>query len=877
MTQNTFYYFFSIILLSIITFFSFNLGLINLSVDSKVFIDLANLYIANSTNFVSIIFNKNFHVVFLYLLKTNNLNLNLYYAINIFFLSWTLLLTFNIIDLLIDKNKINQVFISKILVIFFSCFLPSIYFFYLQYGKEIIIIFSLVFLIKFLFFDNNFKFDALSFLDILTLFMAIFFLVNGKDYFIISFVLFFLLIFFFEFYLNRNSILLIKLLFIFLLIIIVILFKYYFFNLFKLPSVDYYHLVIESNLNSSTGIFSNFDHSVKTIFDRLVLPFNEIRHYLIFHSIKSKASSLISSVTPFTFMESLKLFIHTFFQSVLFPSNYFGNDISILYRIASFENFILLFCISSILFNTKNKYQIYLLIYFFLLSALLLYLNPNIGSFYKQKSTFMYLLSIFGIINWVKIFDQVNYNLFNSDNNINYNNEISKISSDSFKVSLLILIVSLLIIYRDYLLIMHTSDVNLLDNYFILIIFFSILSSSINIPLNESINLTLLKKEYFNINTISKLLTISYFLTLFLFVFFFNYQFFSKTYIFILISIFYISIFANSFFTNYFIIYNKNIFIYCGQIFGTLLSIIYIILNLDNLNDFTITSALIIWILSTILLNFIFTSDIKQFYHTNFEFNKNTSSIDLIKKFFSNVLMNLSLIILVFIYFMDNNYYSINYSVRFYLYFFTFFTIIFNFIINPFLNRSYKYKKNQDVIFVFINLLFSLSIIFILFIIISIELLLLYVLNNTAIYSKELVESIKLIFLGVPIHLSNYFFTKILVIEEKYKKVFWTYCISSLIFCILIYLSYFYEINILICFLGISFFQFILLSFYIKNKYENIIEKSNLMLISILYLFYYLNFNNLIIDQSFLYFLFLLLLFFKFRFYDKKKINIHNN
>jgi len=239
--------------------------------------------------------------------------------------------------------------------------------------------------------------------------------------------------------------------------------------------------------------------------------------------------------------------------------------------------------------------------------------------------------------------------------------------------------------------------------------------------------------------------------------------------------------------------------------------------------------------------------------------------------------MNLSLIILVFIYFMDNNYYSINYSIRFYLYFFTFFTIIFNFIINPFLNRSYKYKKNQDVIFVFINLLFSLSIIFILFIIISIEFLLLYVLNNTAIYSKELVESIKLIFLGVPIHLSNYFFTKILVIEEKYKKVFWTYCISSLIFCILIYLSYFYEINILICFLGISFFQFILLSFYIKNKYENIIEKSNLMLISILYLFYYLNFNNLIIDQSFLYFLFLLLLFFKFRFYDKKKINIHNN
>ena len=124
MIQNTFYYILSIILLSIITLFSVNLGLINLSVDSKVFIDLANLYIDNSTNFISIIYDKNFHVIFLYLLEINNLNLNLYYFINIFFLSWTLLLTFNIIDLLIDKNKINQVFISKILVIFFSCFLP---------------------------------------------------------------------------------------------------------------------------------------------------------------------------------------------------------------------------------------------------------------------------------------------------------------------------------------------------------------------------------------------------------------------------------------------------------------------------------------------------------------------------------------------------------------------------------------------------------------------------------------------------------------------------------------------------------------------------------------------------------------------------------
>jgi len=877
MIQNTFYSLFSIILLSIITLFSINSGLISLSVDSKVFIDLTNLYIDNSTNFVGILYDKNFHVIFLYLLEINNLNLNLYYAINIFFLSWTLLLIFNIIDLLIGKNKINKVFISKTLVIFFSCFLPSIFFFYIQYGKELIIIFSLVFLIKFLFFDNYIKFNVLSIFHILTLFMAIFFLVNGKDYFIISFVLFFLLISFLNFYQNKNSILLKKLLFIILLIIIVILSKYYFFSIIKLHSMGYYHSVILNSLNSSSDIFANFNHSEKTIFDRLVLPFNEIRHFLIFHSIKSEASSLISSVTPFNFTETIKLFIYTIFQSVLFPSDYFGNDISILYRIASFENFIYLFCISSILFNTKEKNQIYLLIYLFLLSGLLLYLNPNIGSFYKQKTTFMYLLSIFGIINWIKIFDQVNYNLFNSTNNTTYSNEISKISSDSFKISIFILIVSLLVIYRDYLLLMNTKDVKLLEYYFILIITFGILSSSINVPLNESINLSLIKKDYFNINSILKLLSICYFLTLFLFVFFFNQQNLNKIYIFILISIFYISIFVNSIFTNYFIFNNKNIFIYFGQIFGTLISIFYIFLNLNNLNNFTIITALIIWILSSIIVNYIFSLNIKFFYLTNFKFSKNISDNDLNKKFFSNILMNLSLIILVFIFFIDKNYYSINYSLRFYLYFFTFFIIIFNFIINPFLNRSFKDKKNQDEIFVFLNFLFTISIIFVLFIIISIEWILLYVLDKSAIYSKELIESIKLIFLGVPIHLTNYFFTKFLVIDEKYKKILGIYSISSLIFCILIYSSYYYEMNILIYYLGISFFQFILLNFSIKNRYENVIEKFNLLLISILYLMYYLNFNNLIIDQSFLYLLFLLLLFFKFRFYDKKKNNIHSN
>ena len=56
------------------------------------------------------------------------------------------------------------------------------------------------------------------------------------------------------------------------------------------------------------------------------------------------------------------------------------------------ENLIYILLFSSFIFDHKNLKQIYILIYFILLFALLLYLNPNIGSFYKQKSSFMYKL-----------------------------------------------------------------------------------------------------------------------------------------------------------------------------------------------------------------------------------------------------------------------------------------------------------------------------------------------------------------------------------------------------------------------------------------------------------------------------------------------------
>lgn len=864
------------IISSLIIFVSTYFDLISLSVDSNVFIDLTNHYLSNSINKLAILFDKNFHVFFLTLLKVNDLDFNYYYIINIFFLTLSLLQVFNITDILIDKNKSNQIFIAKISIIVFSCFLPSMYFFYTQLGKELIVLFAIIFILKFLIFENSVKSKLSIILNYFILFFSSFILFISKDYLILSLLVFFFVISISNFFFKKDIILLKKISIIIFFILIISLLKYIISKSIALPLFEYYQIVID-NSGNPVDIFKNFNHNNKNFFDKIFLPFNKIRFFLIHHSLINDATSLLSIYTPHNYSETIKLFFISLLQSLFFPSSYFGNNVSFLYRIASLENFVYLLILSSIFFNKKNVYQKLLLLYFVLISGLLLYLNPNIGSFYKQKACFMYVLSIFGIIYWIQIIENIYFNFSNSISLSKFNNKISKISSDSFKISLLVIIASILIIFRDYLIIINSIDIILLDYYFLLIVFLSVVATSINVPLNESINFTIVKGNKFNYYSLIKLILINFFISTLILVFFYNQYNISKILIITLLLIFFISILINSFFVNYFIFNNQHNFIYLSQILGTITSILYLSSNFDTINEFIILNSLSIWIFSTIIFNALFSKNIIKFYRNNFTFNNHFIDNDLYHKFFLNILTNLSLILLIFILFSDKNYFSINYSIRFYLYFFTFIIIIFNFVITPFLNKYYQDKKNENFIFLFLNFLIPLSILFVLFVIISVEFIFIYLLNDTAIFSASLINNTKFLFLGVPIHFCNYFLTKMLIVNEEYKKSFNIYFYTNILFSLLILLSYFIDMSIVIIYLGVLISQFILLNFTIRKKFDFIIEKINILLIITLYLIFFLNLNKFIIDQSFLYLLFLVILCIKLRFYDKKKFNIFSN
>lgn len=859
--NNIFYVSVAAISLSLIVILSINLNLINLSFDSLVFIEIS------SNKYSYFIFTKNFHVIFLKLLKDNGLNLNYYYFLNIFFFSASLLLLFQITDSLIDKKKINQIFIAKISIIIFSLFLPSIYFLYTQLGKEMIIIFSSIYIVKFFFNEQSNRKITSNFFYYFILFLIVFILRTSKDYFFISLILFYFICCILNFKFSNNIISFRKLLIVFNFALLGIFLQYFIENkLIIFNSIDYVKNVSEQSLFQDFN--SEFEHSNKNIFDKLVLPFNQIRYFLINHSLINDAGSLISQYTPNNFINSIKLSIITIPQGIFFPNQYFGNEISFLYKIASIENFIYLFLLSSFFFNFKNIHHIHLIIYFILLFALILYVNPNIGSFYKQKSAFMYVLLPFGIVNWIKIFEKINFKNFSKLNNTISNNEISRISSDSFKMFILIVFMSILIIFRDYIVFIYIDDYYFLKFYFSLIVFLGVISTSINIPLNETVNSFLIKKKTFNYFTLIKLIIICYFFSIFIFTFTNNYPDINKALIIFYLTIFFASIFINSLFTNYFIINNKSLFIYYGQIIATLISIIYLLFNLDNLSTYVIFISLNILVLATIILNYFFTKNFIQFFIDNFKFYKK-SDTDLNQKFFINIFMNLSLILLLFFIFLDNDYSNKIYSIRFYLYFFTIFIIIFNFILNPFLNKNYQNKKNKKTILNFFNFAILLSMIFVLLVIVSVDLLLINFLNNTSKYSIELSNNIKLLFLGIPIHITNYFITKSLVINRKYKNIFLIYLFSNIFFCFLIYLSHYLSFNIIISYSIIIFLQFIFLNLASKEHFDFIVEKYNIFSIFILFLIYYLHFRSLIDDHYFLIALFFIIIQIKLNFYNK--------
>ena len=851
-----------------------------ISNDSYVFHSLTLNFLdkePNFMNFIGIFYDVNFHVFFLSIFYFFNLSPFYYTLTNIILVIFCILIAFEIIDQKIESNKKNQIFIAKSCFTILTIFLPSNFFFYSQIGKECFVILSLFYLIKFFILDKNLFPEKKRYLKLLCLFLAVHVLVVSKDYIIFSFIFFAYLICLAGLASKKikiNKFIFFKKIFLISLLALIVIILKFFFQLGNTANfLDYYNNVVTLNLEKS-DLYSNFIYENNHIFDNLSEPFNKIRYFLINFSLLNGANSLISTEIPINFYESVILYLKTLFFAVIYPANYLANEISTLNKIAISENLIYFFLISSIFLKKgKNIYELLLISFFVFILSVILYLNPNVGSFYKQKSLCLYTMAIYGIINWINIFQYINKNIFITLNNKNNYNDISNISSNSFKILILIVVLSILTLFRDLFIINFSIYKIDIEIYLLIILSMSIVSNSINTPLNELLINYYYQQKKIDIKFLAIILFCSFCINIYIFKNITTTDLSSYIYIITLLIIFYISILINSFINSFFI-YNKKIFyIYFSQSLSIIVSLIFLFFNMDNLSLKIMLISLNIWIISCILLNILFVNyDFKnileRFNYKNL--NKNDFS-NFLNNYCSYILLNSGIIILIIFSstkFIDD--YSLVISIRLYLYLLGILIVIFNLIISPYLFKNSNDSTIDDKITKFIELVFISSLFFIFIILISFDWLLDIFFFFSNIENKSIINHVlQILILSFPFVILNYFFTKKLLSIKDFKTANIINSFATLLFIILIitidkkniiYISYY--------FLLANILQFLMFNYLVKNQDLFKIDLVNLIPVFCLIIIFVLTKYSFIDNYFFILVFPISIIYFKKNFYE---------
>ena len=882
---NSFLYFYLVPYLNLNNFS--NLGFI--SNDSYVFHQIALDFIKSKPSlidYISLLYDVNFHIFFLVIFYLLNLGPFYYTLINITLVIICLLISFKIIDEKIDFNKKNQIFLAKSSFILITIFLPSNFFFYSQLGKEYFVIFSLLYLFYFLFLSKSFYLDKKNISKIIFLFFSLHILVISKDYLILTLILSYWLLYLISrlsknIYQNLNKLFSFKkILFVTFFIILIIILRF----LLQLSVTgntignaanvfDYYN-VISINMESNNSL-KNFFHEENNILDKIALPFNKIRFFLVNWSLVNEANTLVSSEIPSNFIESLIVYINSLFYSVIYPANFLSHEINILNKIAITENFIYLIIVSSVFLN-KNKSieELFLIIFFIFILSVILYLNPNIGSFYKQKSLCFYSIAIFGIINWLKIFQHINQKFFLILSKKKHDlNDISRISSNSFKLLIFIVTVSIITLGRDLFIINFSTNQLFIEIFLIIILSMSIISNSINIPLNELLINYYYQNKKLDIKFLVLILLFSFCINIYIYKVIIITNLYVYFYIVLLSFLFFVSILINSFINCYYIYSKKILYIYLSQTISLTISFMFLYLTKDNLNLLNIITSLNIWILSNILINFILVNNnykkiINKFSYSNL--NKK-DLLNFLNNYFSYILLNGGVIILIlFSTISANDDYSLVVSLRIYLYILGILIVVFNIIISPYLFKTKDFGNISNKISKFIELVLILSLFFVFILLSSFDWLLNIILHFSLLENKTSITYIsQILILGFPFVILNYFYTKQLLSINDFKSANIINLFATVVLVILLISNNFKNmVHVSTFYLSINILQFLMFNYLVKNQMSLRIDFLNILPIIFLFTLFFLIKNNFIENYYVILFIPITIIFFKKRFYD---------
>ena len=587
----------------------------------------------------------------------------------------------------------------------------------------------------------------------------------------------------------------------------------------------------------------------------------------------------------------------------------FNLDINILYKsnlnnlVYFIYSFILIFSLSVFIINLNIdnlSYILFLSIY--LISNFIIYfVTPIDGSFVRYKLALDLILISFGlnklkfICNFFLVYILNFIQSFKNNKNLNLNIHKLSFFMKSFSLnSLLILVFSVLMIYREFLIFTNFLYDEKLIKYFIIMSFIGFMSSSLTAPIID----TLSRQTYKNKNIFIKLLIntligllIFFFVLIFLLTFFeiyffkfiYNLDNYEFEYLFFKIFFILFSIPINCILSSYLIYKNKSIFIHISQMIVPIFFILYFYLySLIFINDVYLIISISV-LLNTITLLILCIKNglnisIKDLISFNFlEFIHIVKALlkNIINNFFIPFILLLSLIITSN--FNQDHFVYYGFSIRFLNISHSIFVILFTSSLLSYLrdkSNLFLSEKNILLNILFLSLpLFFIILLFYPFIYLSIK----PVLINFNLDVNILFENIVFIIFVIPILCIISLINKFYIYLKKESVLLFSNLISlifsafSLIILKIIFINFLSNHFIILMYIFINVLVFSSFFLFESTKYKFLLFAHIFFILSFLYsLFYFLlNDNSHIIIFLSLASIIIISIYEKFLFYKK--------
>ena len=282
------------------------------------------------------------------------------------------------------------------------------------------------------------------------------------------------------------------------------------------PNIDPYILVFE------------YHRFIPNILEEKYFEILSLRNHFINYSISVGSDIIIDKdVYPNSILKFLLYSPKLLFNSILspYPSSNFSNQ-GLFLAIANIEMIFIYLLFLGLLLNINQleTYEIFIILICLFACSVLLFVNPNLGTHYRVRLPFIFILSFLGIKSWLVLFLSLNKKKIKNQSksqSVESKFSFNKLISGGYQNFFFLICFTALILLRVIFLIRVIGLNDDLSLYLITISFLGIIANSLNLPLNDLL-ITNRDGKYQKISDKSLQLIILVFLIILIFIIIFS-------------------------------------------------------------------------------------------------------------------------------------------------------------------------------------------------------------------------------------------------------------------------------------------------------------------------------------------------------------------